>query len=196
MTDKNGDLGVVGTYAGGTVLVRERTQTTVQREDKVLGEALDPVVKSGASKMMALDAALESNEVPESAQESPVPAPTAASPSTSRGVPPVRRRASALMAETIPTDLLERSFSTSARQSAELVSNILNQNMPLTHTTRFTAGTHLRPLLCLSVHPHCYLQDYGVWGREEYTRRWWATIDWKKVEQSYQAMVTAEKGRS
>lgn len=51
----------------------------------------------------------------------------------------------------------------------------------------------LHPLLCLSVHEHCYLQDYGVWGREEYVRNWWTKVDWSKVEQSYAGFTNTNK---
>lgn len=50
-------------------------------------------------------------------------------------------------------------------------------------------GKSLHPLVCISVHPHCYLEDYGVWGREEYVRNWWGSVDWKKVEDSYAGFV-------
>lgn len=50
-------------------------------------------------------------------------------------------------------------------------------------------GKSLHPLTCISVHPHCYLEDYGVWGREEYVRNWWGAVDWKKAEESYAGFV-------
>lgn len=52
----------------------------------------------------------------------------------------------------------------------------------------------IHPLMCLSLHPHCYLGDYGVWGRQEYVERWWNAIDWTKVSASYE-MITS-KGRA
>lgn len=51
------------------------------------------------------------------------------------------------------------------------------------------ARNPIHPILCLSVHPHCYLKDYGVWGRGEYVNKWWGAIDWTKVEHSYARIV-------
>merc|ERR1711939_288465 len=47
------------------------------------------------------------------------------------------------------------------------------------------ATNALQPLLCVCAHPHTYMTDYGVWGREEYVQRWWTRVDWDKVEEAY-----------
>ncbi|KZO93236.1 manganese and iron superoxide dismutase, partial [Calocera viscosa TUFC12733] len=42
-------------------------------------------------------------------------------------------------------------------------------------------GQDLNPIMCISVHEHAWLHDYGVWGKEEYLKRFWAVVDWNKV---------------
>lgn len=60
-------------------------------------------------------------------------------------------------------------------------------------TKALSPGTHIYPLLCLSVHPHCYLADYGVWGREEYVKNWWKAVDWKAVEENFEKYSEASR---
>ncbi|KAH9894151.1 Manganese/iron superoxide dismutase [Cubamyces lactineus] len=43
-------------------------------------------------------------------------------------------------------------------------------------------GEVLYPLLCVSVHEHAWVSaGYGVWGKEEYMKRFWTVVDWQKV---------------
>lgn len=44
-----------------------------------------------------------------------------------------------------------------------------------------TVGQNLIPLLCISVHEHAWITDYGVWGKEEYLKRFWGAVNWEKV---------------
>jgi len=47
-------------------------------------------------------------------------------------------------------------------------------------------GTQLYPLFCLSVHEHAWLTaEYGIWGKEEYLKRFWTVLDWKKVSDAF-----------
>jgi len=47
-------------------------------------------------------------------------------------------------------------------------------------------GQVLLPLFCVSVHEHAWLSaGYGVWGKEEYLKRFWNVVDWEKVSKSY-----------
>jgi Fe-Mn family superoxide dismutase len=48
-----------------------------------------------------------------------------------------------------------------------------------------SVGRAIHPLACVSTHPHCYFEDYGLWGRDEYVKNWWGAVDWRKVEQAY-----------
>lgn len=47
-------------------------------------------------------------------------------------------------------------------------------------------GETLYPLFCLSVHEHAWLSaGYGVNGKEEYIKRFWSVVDWKKASDDY-----------
>ena len=56
-------------------------------------------------------------------------------------------------------------------------------------------GTHLYPLFCLSVHEHAWLTaGYGVWGKEEYLKRFWTVLDWKKVSDAFNLFAPRRTG--
>lgn len=46
------------------------------------------------------------------------------------------------------------------------------------------------PLLNVSVWQHAYLHDYGVFGKRKYLENFWNCINWKHVEQRYQASLS------
>jgi len=137
VTDPHGNLAVVGTYAGGTVLLQQRHQrgpAALSAPDrKILGEVIEPAAETEADEVEA---------VHESVWKS---------------------------AQSGAKDLLAQKRPTSGANALRMSRDVL-------------LGQTLHPLLCLSVHPHCYLEDYGVWGREEYVRNWWEHVNWSQVE--------------
>lgn len=52
---------------------------------------------------------------------------------------------------------------------------------PMTAGSVYHHGDRLTPLFCVSVHEHAWLQDYGVWGKEEYLTRFWDSLHWGRV---------------
>ncbi|KAK4684209.1 superoxide dismutase, Fe-Mn family, partial [Tremellales sp. Uapishka_1] len=43
--------------------------------------------------------------------------------------------------------------------------------------------TYPTPLAVLNLYEHAYLSDkYDVWGKKAYTRDWWRSLDWTKIE--------------
>lgn len=50
-------------------------------------------------------------------------------------------------------------------------------------------GDVLTPLLCLSVSERCYINDFGVWGRDHYIKEFWKVVDWAKVEEAYSNLI-------
>lgn len=49
-------------------------------------------------------------------------------------------------------------------------------------TVEQSLGEFLNPLLCISVHEHAWIgSGYGIWGKEEYLRRFWTVVDWEQV---------------
>ncbi|KAK4049488.1 hypothetical protein OIO90_005439 [Microbotryomycetes sp. JL221] len=138
VTNVEGRLGVVGTYAGGTPLVAHRRQTG--GTSSVLGE---PIRENDSDSHRTSPKQGWNTITSEQKQPTPSQKPT--------------------MADTL-------SF---VRKSVNA-----------------TSDSRLHPLACISLHPHCYMQDYGVWGREEYVKNWWSAVDWRKVEQTYEALKT------
>lgn len=169
VTDPSGNLGVVGTYAGGTVLVKERHQmghgAYAGRDLRVLGERVE-VEGSGEG---AVPATASASESPETSAWEAVSSPASRSNKGS---------SSSSSSSSAATLLSEGALSPSS---------ILSAGLSAHHGAR--VGQSLHPLACISVHPHCYLADYGLWGRDEYVRKWWTAVDWKKVEDAFDAFT-------
>lgn len=48
-------------------------------------------------------------------------------------------------------------------------------------------GDVLTPLLCVSVQEHAWVgTGYGVWGKEEYLKRFWSVVNWQTVSQIFE----------
>lgn len=169
VTDPSGNLGVVGTYAGGTVLVKERHQmghgAYAGRDLRVLGERVE--VEGGEGAAPATASAGESSSS------------GAAEPSAWEAVSSPAARSNNKGASSSAATLLS--------EGALSPSSILSAGLSAHHGARVAQSLH--PLACISVHPHCYLGDYGLWGRDEYVRKWWAAVDWKKVEDAFDAFT-------
>ncbi|KPV74615.1 uncharacterized protein RHOBADRAFT_44131 [Rhodotorula graminis WP1] len=168
VTDPSGNLGVVGTYAGGTVLVKERHQmghgAFAGRDLRILGERVE--VEGGDAAAPATASAAGESSAPEPSAWEAVSSPAARS---NKG------------------NTSSSSAATLLSEGALSPSSILNAGLSAHHGAR--VGQSLHPLACISVHPHCYLGDYGLWGRDEYVRKWWAAVDWKKVEDAFDAFT-------
>ncbi|KAM0752868.1 hypothetical protein T439DRAFT_323477 [Meredithblackwellia eburnea MCA 4105] len=159
-TDQQGNIGVLGTYAGGTLLVHQRQQmgNTLNSNGTVLGE-LSPEQQSSTS------AGVEADSV--DAADSPTP-----------------EKSGKSSWKTVPSKPLARK----SGQDGGIVTNLVS-GLSLSSGSVGKPGQKVLPLACLSVHPHCYMHDYGLWGREEYVKRWWSQLDWQKVEDSYAKFV-------
>lgn len=152
----------MGTYAGGTPLVAQRRQIK-GLAPSVLGEVMDvPEAQSPSAEGAATAAATAAEATPEWTTIS----------SKKQQQPNSNKKS---LPRTATSGLLDNVMRP-ADVSAALRS-------------RGQIGQALHPLLALSVHPHCYLEDYGVWGREEYVRNWWSAVDWRKVEESFAGYV-------
>jgi Fe-Mn family superoxide dismutase len=138
--DGSKNLGVVGTYAGGTVLVHQRMQVAsgAVLGERVLGEPIAPTI----------------------------PVVEGDSPSTWVDSPSKKAKSPA--------------------SSSSTFANILKPEF-MAPVAGVKTGAQLYPLTCISVHPHCYLKDYGLWGREEYVKNWWSAVDWGAVERNFDA---------
>lgn len=54
-------------------------------------------------------------------------------------------------------------------------------------------GQVLNPLFCVSLHEHAWLPAYGVWGKEEYMKRFWSVLDWEKVVDRWDRFTPPER---
>lgn len=154
VTDISGNLGLVGTYAGGTVLVYQRIQMgNVPSMGAILGEKI------------AIKTSLAVDEKDVDGKKKKI----VGGASKFATIPAGSRSDSTL-------DLFNRGSGYATGQA------------------NADSRKPIHPLMCLSLHPHCYLGDYGVWGRQEYVERWWNAIDWTKVSASYE-MITS-KGKA
>ena len=56
-----------------------------------------------------------------------------------------------------------------------------------------SAGDDLSPLMYFSVHEHAWMSaGLGVWGKEEYLKRFWSVVDWRKVSNVYRLWYTKD----
>ena len=48
------------------------------------------------------------------------------------------------------------------------------------------AGLKLYPLFCLSMFEHNWINaELGIWGKEEYVRRFFGVVNWKKASETF-----------
>jgi hypothetical protein len=48
-------------------------------------------------------------------------------------------------------------------------------------------GDTLFPLFCISVHEHAWMSaGYGVWGKEEWLKKFWSVVNWQRVSEQYE----------
>ena len=167
VTDQRGNLGIVGTYAGGSLLVQANVQMKKGWSGlEVLGETKENILADELREG-------EGRPIKPSTNESAASSASLSKPS-------------------------RRSFSTTPSRPAfgdSSYANLANELNRTTISLSSDVGQQLHPLLCLSVHEHCYLLDYGVWGREEYVKNWWGFVDWKKVEEAFETVLTDSEAR-
>lgn len=171
VADQLGNLGVVGTYAGGTVLVQSRAQMgPLTNDDRVLGEKIPQRPgESGSSD----------GSSPSEQQQSKAPS-WAVVDQAEQAKDAAAGTSSSSTATAASTDL-----NANRRNASGLLGAMNVMNDVIGSRTR-EIGKYLHPILCISVHPHCYIRDYGVWGRDEYVKAWWKAIDWSVVELNWE----------
>jgi Fe-Mn family superoxide dismutase len=75
--------------------------------------------------------------------------------------------------------------SSSYSQRRSMLDNIRGGSAPLPSNLNFLGQT-LSPLFCISLCEHAWLTSgYGVWGKEEYLKRFWGVLDWDKVGRNF-----------
>jgi Fe-Mn family superoxide dismutase len=163
--DSVDNLAVVGTYGAGTVLVQGTVLPQKARELDALAGAVDPQSTVQSASPGGATSAGQIRSYHSSAIIKAV------------GDFPGRAPSSYFNGENYIKGEIGRSPAASAAEGRS------NQE-------RFKS---IHPLLCLSLHPHVYIPDYGVWGKEEYIRNFWGNVDWKLVFQRYQKVQELRK---
>ena len=165
--DGRATMGVIPTFGAGTLLVRSRAKV-LQSVDPVLGE----------------------NYPTPATPTTPPRQPTA--PSTAPG-------------QNTPQTPATRGFHTSTPARSiyggkavglygrDADGEAFEGEVPMADFEKI--GTHLYPLFCLSVHEHAWLTaGYGIWGKEEYLKRFWTVLDWKKVSDAFNLFAPRRTG--
>ncbi|KAL4241474.1 hypothetical protein ABKN59_000104 [Abortiporus biennis] len=95
------------------------------------------------------------------------PAPTSPTSGASHQLPPLHPSSPS------------RTFATAGTPSSLFDGNMTAQTPSAADITR--VGEKLYPLLCLSMHEHAWVAaGYGVWGKQEYVKRFWSVVNWEK----------------
>ncbi|KAH9942997.1 Manganese/iron superoxide dismutase [Epithele typhae] len=165
--DQSGSVGIVPTFGAGTLLVASSQTSAALEEFRAL--VGDPVLT-----LSELDG-----------QAPAFTSPT--DPSLNRLLSAGTGASSPLTGAPIgggvpsPADPHARSMSTLPRPS--MAEAAFDSAQP--KGGRFVGRT-LFPLMCVSVHEHAWVSaGYGVWGKEEYMKRFWTVLDWEKVQRIY-----------
>ncbi|KAI0643686.1 Manganese/iron superoxide dismutase [Trametes meyenii] len=157
VTDKLGRIGIVPTFGAGTLLVRSsKPSETFLEWQRIVGEPIVPF-----------------SEPPPHTPSSGVPPPPSSPTSgLSHSAPPLNPHTPARSMSTLPKP--DRIHDIKPEKNLNKTSNWN------------TLGEVLFPLLCVSVHEHAWVSaGYGVWGKEEYMKRFWTVVDWQRVCQIF-----------
>ena len=180
VSDGTGQLGIVPTFGSGTLLIRSsQPSPTFLEWQRLVGDA----VVSHA----------EFDQAPP-----PLPSATPSSAHTHVDAPPhASSPVSGITHNAPPLDphTPVRSMSTYHARPKGVYQHP-DELQPLNHTkVDFKKiGETLYPLLCVSVHEHAWVgAGYGVWGKEEYMKRFWTVVDWEKVKTLYDRVPGTKK---
>ncbi|KAL5527537.1 hypothetical protein ACEPAG_6338 [Sanghuangporus baumii] len=181
VTDLQGGLAVVPTFGAGTLLVRSRQhwkhveQETVARQSLLSAPFKDLPSNPGVSPQA------QGGPSPSSPVSGIKTTPHKLNPNT-----PARSMAYSAYGATgnANPSVRDSDFSTSGESDRGMAHQ---------------RGSRLYPLFALSLFEHTWLSaGLGVWGKEEYVRRFFDVVDWKRAGEIYSKFVTDDrlKGRS
>lgn len=176
VVDNVGELAIYPIFGAGTLLVR--SGVSAFGNQRIVGEIVARGLRLSESQSSSAPAGSAS------ASAEPIEPPAASSPVSGAPQPPL----------STPPPPHARTFSSSAlaRSSFTRGSTIDTASMFGDHGELLSPGSNkgpkiarigevLNPLFCVSVHEHAWLPSYGVWGKEEYMKRFWSVLDWDKV---------------
>ncbi|TDL29795.1 manganese and iron superoxide dismutase [Rickenella mellea] len=196
VADSKANLAVIPTFGAGSLLVRSRAQTrsdtfhVVGEEDKRV-QAWMNSVRSSTSSSTAVPPTVTEDPAPLSSQSRQPAAPPASpasgvrpsSTGSSSFLPPLSRELHA----TRSTQITDRAASIFDDDAAE-------PSIIPTRDDDLRLGDSLYPLFCISVHEHAWMSaGYGVWGKEEYLKRFWTCVDWATVSDDFTKLAKPAK---
>lgn len=170
VVDKDNQLGIVATFGTGTLLVRSRLQKIPPQrpihQSMLYGE------NTGATFSAA-------------ERQSNVASPTSG---MARPPPPLKPLTPSRSASNHTAPLTDtRPSYVSSYKPFEAGQSTRPEHQFLPRT-----GEVLCPLLCISIHEHAWIgSGYGIWGKEEYLKRFWSVVDWAKVSQNHDNWMTS-----
>ncbi|KAG7096622.1 hypothetical protein E1B28_004039 [Marasmius oreades] len=214
VTDAGGNIAVLPTFGPGTMLVRSRTYMAPTFDSELGLDMLqslrgqnirpgDPYAKEFVDEMKHFEGASaeessSTSPTPTPTQKQPLPGVTPSSPAsgvspTSSGPgsqpPHTRSFHSTLSAHLPPPPPSGGEY----EQAGLYGGDPTTPTRGFKRTELYLMGEKLYPLLCLSVHEHAWMSaGYGVWGKEEWVKRFWAVVDWEKVSRNYEFYVSTE----
>jgi superoxide dismutase, Fe-Mn family len=193
VTDKHGNTGVIPTFGPGTPLVRSRSYIA-NAKDLFLGEDLaqifrgDPLLPHIYANEDFKDEQGQSQSV---SPRAPVPR---RSPNPSSPASRVNDAKSLMRRDTLLPRFYHSSVLSSSNVGNTMPSSLWGEDDPSAHdrsapqtkSTMLNVGEYLTPLFCVSVNEHAWMAaGYGVWGKEEWLKKFWTVLDWKKVSRMY-----------
>lgn len=199
VSNKNGELAIFPTYGPGTLLVRSQTYMAYAK-----GLSFGDFV-SDANDYVDYGFEYESGDEINVSDPSHVPdissSPARSAPSP--GMPPSSPLSGIAGSRDHPgrNPLHPRFYSTAEtpldQGSATSIYDEPKEE-PITKTDLLDASEQvLFPLFCVSVHEHAWMAaGYGVWGKEEWLRKFWTVLDWEKVSKSYDVIARAAKKKT
>ncbi|KAF8897143.1 Manganese/iron superoxide dismutase [Infundibulicybe gibba] len=194
VTDRNGNTGVLPTFGPGTLLIRSRSYMASSK-GLILGEGLGQFMRG--DPLTPQERAL-SNDAPESSTDGlSAPRNSVTSQSPPSPSSPTSGISGANPATGNPGS---RSFHSGVRSPYQIEMDRLpssvwgeedpsaiSRSVPRSKVDMLNVGEVLHPLFCVSVNEHAWMSaGYGVWGKEEWLKKFWSVVDWGKVSLAYE----------
>lgn len=197
--DSVDNLAVLATYGSGTVLVqgdriRAPEQDFLPGQKRKAGSAANaPSNRANKAAVEAAQQAIghETERQPTREYEneaSSQPASSGPGASSSPFGQPRGMHTSAVQAATTgaPAPGPAETYARSSYLPASMGKNVFSSAVPRRQEPKRFLSIH--PIFCLSLHPHVYIPDYGVWGKEKYIQNFWKSVDWAKANERYRGV--------
>ncbi|KAI0069168.1 hypothetical protein BV25DRAFT_1874747 [Artomyces pyxidatus] len=185
VTDQKGRVGYLATYGAGTLLSPNRMHASLDGQEYggvyTKNNKEDPAVPADVSASAPLSGAPPASPASGLARQAPPLHPS--SPSRALHTSAAPRTDGAFVARSL--------YSNGSNSRASGAPSKSPHEIPDASETDFaTIGETLFPLFCISVQEHAWLgAGYGVWGKEEYLKRFWSCLDWEKVSVEFEKWV-------